>query len=122
MTIYMITRDHEYEGGNGWYDETYVDEDFGYYVDRDQAEAKLVELRAAEAASHKRQWEERSHKPWLQRKAERDRVEANNNILVANGGSTTPVPHLYPEPVYPGWNDGMSDYNITVVEPAQKES
>lgn len=116
MTIYMITREHETETGNGSVYDDYIDPEFGYFVDRTKAEAKLVELQMAERESYERQWEERTHQPWLRRKEERDRVETNNNILVANGGSTTPVPHLYAEPVMKPWNPGMTDYNITTIE------
>jgi hypothetical protein len=118
MTIFMITREHEYQGGNGSWYEDYVDEDFGYFVTKEEAELKLHELRAREAVSHRDQWERMVHKNWELRKAQHDRVQANNAILIEHGGTPERLPHVYPEPVYKEWNVSMSDYNIITVEPA----
>ena len=120
MTIWMITREFEYTGGGGntFYEE-HIDEDFGYFTAQVLAEDKLADLVDEEKDAHRRNWQRTTHKNWELRKDHHDRVTSQNNILYGHGvakESLIPVPHLYDEPVYPGWKAEYSRYNIIAIE------
>jgi hypothetical protein len=118
MTIWMITREHEYQGGNGSWYEDYVDEDFGYFSTQEAAEAKLAALVEAEQESHRRRFEEGSLQEWKTRQTLHDQAVAQNEILRAAGAPEIAVPRTYPEPAYPGWKPEYSDYNVIAIEEA----
>ena len=120
MTIWMITREHEFTGGGGnsFYEE-FVDEDLGYFTDQVKAELKLADVVDEEKDAHRRNWERTAHKNWELRKNHHDRVTAQNRILIDHGvepSSLDAPPHVWEEPVYPGWKPEMSSYNVIAIE------
>jgi hypothetical protein len=117
MTIWMITREHEYQGGNGSWYEDYIDEDFGYFSTQAAAEEKLEELVQIEREAHKRRFEDGPHQAWKTRQALHEQAVAQNAVLLNAGAPQIIVPRAYPEPVYPGWQPSYSDYNILAIEP-----
>lgn len=118
-TIYMLALDHEYEGSNGYWTETYPDETEGYFTTREDAQARLDDLQKDERTHHEEKWRHARLKPWEDAESWRAQVVANNAILEANGGVPGAVPHTYVKPVMPEWETRMSDYSIIEIEAAK---
>jgi hypothetical protein len=120
MTIWMITREFEYESGGGrtWY-EPMADVDLGYFISKEAAELKLADLQEREKETYRQNWERTTHKNWELRKNEHDRIAAQNRILIDHGvaeSSLTPVPHLWDEPQPPEWRPSMTSYAVITIE------
>lgn len=116
MAIWMITREFEYESGGGrtWY-EPMADVDLGYFISKEAAELKLADVRDEEKDAHRRNWLRGPHATWAARKAENDRITAQNRILIDHGvaaSSLTAAPTVWPEPEMPEWKPEMSNYQI----------
>jgi hypothetical protein len=119
MTIYMITRRHETETGNGSVYDEFIDEDLGYFTSKEKAEEKLADLWKEEASAWERQWRFSSLDPWAARQAESDRIKIHNDILRANGieeGQLSPLPHVWSKPVLPEWNRRQSDFEVIEIQ------
>jgi hypothetical protein len=121
MTIWMITREFEYESGGGrtWY-EPMADVDLGYFISKEAAELKLADLWDEEKDAYARNFQRTAMEPWRKRKAEHERISFQNAILKENGiadSSLTPVPHVWDEPVMKPWRKEMSSYAVVEIEP-----
>lgn len=117
-TIWMITLKHEFESGNGYWEEIYVDEDQGFFTTWESAERRLAELREKEASAHRSRWERDSYGPWERRQEKiQNAQEANEALRKANlPGLMLEVPYNYPEPIYGGWKSSFSGYDIIEVK------
>lgn len=115
-SIWMITREHETETGNGSFYDDYVDEDLGFFTSKEEAEAKLVELQLGEQKSYEQRWRDTTHAQWRSRKRQYEETLANNRILKENGGTPLQLPHLYTEPEMRPWTTGMSAYKTIEIE------
>jgi hypothetical protein len=120
MSIWMITREFEYEsaGGRTWY-EPMAAVDLGYFISKEAAELKLADVRDEEKDAHRRNWERTTHQQWVLRKANHDRIVEQNRILVDHGvapSSLTAAPHVWEEPVYRPWTPEMSSYSTIEIE------
>lgn len=114
--IFMVTREHEYEGGNGSWYEDYVAEEFGYFTSRATAEVFLNTLRAAEAVSHRARWERDTYEMWKRRAKQNEEIQAQNEALKAAGLPLLHEVWVGPEPEYKPWTPDMSDYQVIEIQ------
>jgi hypothetical protein len=116
MTIWMITLEHEYQGGNGSYYEDFIDEDLGYFTSQEAAEARLHSLRAAEAVNHRARWERDSYDMWKRRVKQNEEIQAQNEALKAAGLPLLHEVWVGPEPEYRTWTPNLSDYKVIEIK------
>ena len=110
--IYLVEVTREYDGMNGWYRETHVSEDYGYFTDKAKAEAFVKNLNDSDYANQV----ESAEKSYEEAKALNRRKQDEYDALVKAG--IKPV-HWRPVDIYPYKAPQRVDwYGVLEVEPA----
>jgi hypothetical protein len=118
-SIWMITREFEYEGGGGRsHFEPMADVDLGYFRTREAAEAKLAELQQGEREDYKRRFERGPLRAYAERVDEAERIEAQNKVLEAAGLPLLKQRWIGNHPAQSPWTPGMSKYGVVEIEEA----
>lgn len=119
-TIWVITRDFEYEGGNGrTYWEPVVDVDLGYFISEEGAQLKLALLQDAEREDYERRFNRGALQAWQSRVGEDARIVAQNVALEAAGLPLLQRRWVGEEPEMKPWTPKMSAYGIVEIKPGE---